>query len=225
MICPPNKFPWLRPVAAGCFIIAASNLIAQQRYQNWEEEFSWFRMRLTEIALGLEAEWQSETSKLSDEATPFKRDYIYLAPTVTLGMRGSVYHPNLLQFDLKTENGVGWQAQSLNVPAGIAPAGPESKTTFLERYHGELAFLREKPYAFFVNADKDHNFRQYDFFNRSTVDNERYGARAGYAAGPVPFSVSFNHLEEDVSNFSRPRRLTGGYWRKARVDWDGCPVT
>jgi sugar lactone lactonase YvrE len=70
-----------------------------------------------------------------------------------------------------------------------------------------MSVLKEKPYALTLNADKDHNFRQYDFFNRTSVDSQRYGGRSGYAARPLPFSVSFNHLEEDVWNTTRPTLL------------------
>lgn len=40
------------------------------------------------------------------------------------------------------------------------------------------------------------------------VDSERFGFRSGYSAGPVPFVVSFQHYDEDVSDLSRPTHFT-----------------
>jgi hypothetical protein len=187
--------------------LAAANLPAQQRYRTPRENVSWFRLRVTEIFLGMEVEGESEKSTLSTGTSPFKRDYLYIAPTLGLGLRGSVFHPNLLQFDLKAEDGISWQEQSLSEAAGASLAGTETKTRFLQRYHGELYVLKGKPYSASLYADRDHNFRQYDFFNRATVDSQRYGGRAGYATGPVPFSLTASHLEEDISSYTRPSIL------------------
>jgi len=194
---------WWRYTAVGCFAFAATNVAAQQRYQNFEDEFNWFSMRITEVFLGVEVEGRNESSLLNGQKTPYHSDYFYAGPVLGLGLQGSVYHPNLLQFNFLAEDGIGWQEQTISRPVGNTPAGTESKTRFLQRYHGDLSFLKEKPYAVYVSADKDHNFRQYDFYNQSVVDNERYGGRTGYTAGPVPFRVGYNHLEESVVSYNR----------------------
>ena len=195
--------------AVGCFVFAASNLMAQQRHRNFEDEFHWFNMRITEVSLGVEVEGRNETSQLNGQTTPYRSDYIYAGPVLGLELQGSLYHPNLLQFNFKAEDGVGWQEQTVSQPVGNTPAGTTSKTRFLQRYHGDLTFLKEKPYAVLLYAAKDHNFRQYDFFNQSVVDNERYGGRTGYAAGPVPFSVAYNHLEQNISSWNRSSSRKG----------------
>lgn len=159
---------------------------------------------ITEVGFGLEVEGESERRQLNSSSATVARDHVYIAPVIDLGVRGAVYHPNLLRYDLKLEDGIGWQEQSFNQNAGAFKAGTDSKTQFLQRYHGDVTLLAEKPYATTFFADKDHNFRQFDFFNQATVDNTRYGGRTGFRDGPLPFSFDFCKFEETISGFTRP---------------------
>lgn len=203
-----TRMPWWCWLAASSFLLSAPELCAQYRYsRETQYEFQWLDLHIPEIFAGLEVEGQSETSELRTGGTSYHRDYLYVAPTLGLELEGSVYHPNLLHFDVKTEDGASWQQQYVNVPTGTTPAGTESKWQFLGRYNAEVDLLREKPYATILTAYKDHNFVQYDFFNRATLDTEGYGARSGYAAGPVPFTVGFRHRVDDISSYTRPTRL------------------
>ena len=201
----PDNHGWYWVVTLA-FGLWTPGLNAQARYRQAEAEyeFKWFDAYLRQVSVGIEVEGYNENSQLVGQTSTYHQDYLYVAPTVGLELEGSVYHPNLLYFDLKPELGFSWQEQTINQPTGLSPAGTESETQFLGRYDIQVGFLKEKPYATWFSANKDHNFRQYDFFNRATVDLERYGVRSGYTAGPIPFTVAFQNWTEDVSSDTRP---------------------
>lgn len=157
---------------------------------------------------GLEAEGEVEKRTLPKQNAELTRERFSVGPAFGLGLQGSVYHPNLLQFNLSAEPGVSWQQLTLSPSAGALSAQTDEKWLLLQRYHGDMNLLQEKPYAVSVFADKEHNTRDYDFFTRATVDTQRSGGRVGYAAGPVPVSLSLTRLEEDVRSLVRPSTLT-----------------
>ena len=126
---------------------------------------------------------------------------LLIQPVLGLGINGSIYHPNLVAISLATELGLDWQGSQL------VPGGSGSDANFLQRYHGELDLVRQQPYSTSFFADKDQTYRDYDFFSRVRVDTERYGGRTGYSAGPVPFSLTFQHYDEVTDDIFRPARL------------------
>ena len=168
-----------------------------------EEDIRWMRWRISEVSMGVEVEGDKEQRSVARSNQKLNREWFYVVPTVGLDAQGSIYHPNLLQFDLSTRNGVGWQETRTDVPGG----GYRSDPLYLLRYRMNASILKEKPYAVSLHAEKEHNTRNYDFFTRATVDHESYGGRAGYSAGPVPFSLSFRHSVEDIHGQVRPQRL------------------
>jgi hypothetical protein len=201
------KNNWRFWLAAVALVWPAAVLRAQPPGRETGYEFQWFNAYLQQKFLGIEVEAEDETSRLNGGSAPYHRDHVYIAPTVGLELEGSVYHPNLLSVHLMTEIGASWQEQTLSAPNNVNPAGTETRTQFLGRYDAELQFLKQQPYAVYFTAARDHNNRQYDFFNRATVDTERYGLRTGYNDGPVPFTVTFRNWVEDVNSFLRPSHL------------------
>ncbi len=167
------------------------------------EDIRWLKGRITEVNVGAEIEGDNEQRSVPNSNQKVNRESFYAVPTLGLGLQGSVYHPNLLQFNLNMQNGVGWQESSVNIPGG----GTRSDSLYLLRYQANASLLKEKPYAASFFADKEHTTRDYDFFTRATVDQESYGARVGYASGPVPFSLSFRQVKEEISGQDRPLSL------------------
>ncbi|HLP75538.1 MAG TPA: hypothetical protein VK327_01360 [Candidatus Paceibacterota bacterium] len=152
-----------------------------------------------ETYLQNEFQFEREEQSVGSPRTVFTRTQTTLDPAVGLGANGSVYHPNLMQFHLNTELGPSWKDTQAD------PGGSASTVKFLQRYHGAMDFLSMKPYASSIFADKDMTYRDYDFFSRVRVDTDNYGARSGYTAGPVPFTVSVQHFDETEHNDIRPR--------------------
>jgi hypothetical protein len=204
----PATNAWRRRWFSLClaFLVNAV-VIAPAQPPEEEDQFQWMRMQFTETSLGLEVEGEKEIRSRKDSPGTMERSYLYVAPMLNLGMQGSIYHPNLALFNVRLEDGLSWQQQSINQPVGLTLSGTESKIRFLERYQTSLQLLQEKPYATRIFAEKDHNFRQFDFFNRVTVDNRRYGGQIGYTEGVLPFHVNYTRLEEDITGFTRPSTL------------------
>jgi len=161
-----------------------------------------FQMRITDKYVQTDVEFEHELQGQGTPDSSIRHQRMIVEPVVGLGLGGSVYHPNLLQYQLKTELGTDWQ------DSRATPGGQTANARFLQRYHGSLDFLQQKPYATSVFADKDMSYRDYDFFSRVRVESERYGARSGYTEGAVPFTVSAQHYDESVADPSRPTQLS-----------------
>ena len=183
------------------FVGGATNMVAQN--QAAEEDIRWLRWRINEASIGTEIEGEQEQRTVPNSNQNITQKSFYAVPTLGLGLQGSVYHPNLLQINLQAEGGVGWQETSTDLPGG----GTRSESLYLLRYQLNASLLKEKPYAASFFADKIHTTRNYDFFTRATVDQETQGARVGHNDGPVPFSLSFQHVVEEVSGQARPMSL------------------
>ncbi len=152
----------------------------------------------SEIYFQTEVQYENERQVTGSPGSVFTRSQTLVEPVMGLGVNGSVYHPNLMQFHLDTELGLTWQDTQVD------PGGSASDGKFLQRYHGTVDFLTQKPFATSFFASKEMTYREYDFFSRFRVDSESYGGRTGYAAGPVPFSISAQHYQEVLDNPQRP---------------------
>ncbi|MEI8290410.1 MAG: hypothetical protein WCH99_13150 [Verrucomicrobiota bacterium] len=160
------------------------------------------RLEWGEIYLLTEVQYERQGQQVGTPATSLTREQTLVDPAVGVGVSGSLYHPNLVQFQLNTELGLDWKTSS------ETPGASESNGRFLQRYHGSIDFLSQKPYAVSLFGDKDMTYREFDFFSRVRVDSESYGGRAGYAAGPVPFTISVQHYNEFQNDPIRPQNFT-----------------
>ncbi|MCX6895040.1 MAG: hypothetical protein NTZ16_05975 [Verrucomicrobia bacterium] len=160
-----------------------------------------FRLQVSETYLQTDVEVFREEQQTTTPSQTTSRERIIVQPAVGIGLEGSVYHPNLLHYRIGAELGMDWQSSRMDAQSGTS-------SSFLQRYHLSLDLLRNQPYAMAAFADKDLTYRDYDFFTRVRVDSTRYGARAGYNTGPVPFNVSYTHYDEQVTELARPTQTT-----------------
>ena len=156
----------------------------------------------SELYLQTEVQYEREGQQAGSPPSKVVREQTLVDPTAGVGMSGSVYHPNLMQFQLATELGLDWKDSQED------PGQATSNGRFLQRYHGTMDFLDQKPYAVSLFGDKDMTYREYDFFSRVRVDSEAAGGRAGYTAGPLPFMVSVQHYDEVQEDPIRPQNYT-----------------
>ena len=191
-----NRTLW----AAGFFCAASCIALAQGSRRYVEPQ--WLRFQISEVSLRTDVEVESEKRTVQGSA-PISRERVYVAPTLKLIVDGSVYHPNLMEYHIDVEGGAAVQSETLQTGSvkNTETAGNETDT--LERYHLMARFFKEKPYITTLYADKDQQFRDYDFFSRVEVDNDQYGLESGYWAGPVPFKLSALHHEEQTIGFDR----------------------
>jgi hypothetical protein len=142
--------------------------------------------------MDVEAERDSQTIGNSR----FTSEQLYLAPTLGLKVDGSIYHPNLFQFDL---SGQGGYIQQTLTTSQSGQTSSTTDTSYLQNYAVSATFLRNQPYAATFTATKIHSFEELDIFNQLVVDTQTYGGRVGYSEGPVPFSLSLQHTDENES--------------------------
>ena len=179
-----------RTVATGIFFLQAlASVFAQS--SNPTDNLRMFSLKLYESSLEMKVENQREQRSLRDIS--LQRDYFFAEQSVGLVLRGSVYHPNLLEFRLQPQFGISYQRVTLDPPGAT-----RQTTRALQRYHLDASVLKEKAYATTLFADRDTTFRDFDFFNRARVDSLRYGGSTGYRAGRLPVTASYLHSEEKV---------------------------
>ncbi|MBL9135356.1 MAG: hypothetical protein JNK85_05790 [Verrucomicrobiales bacterium] len=164
----------------------------------------WMRFRLERLAAGLDVEAESQEWRGGFSDTPNTRDRLYVAPVVEVGGRGSIYHPNLFEYDLFGENLVAYEQFDLSGSPDPASNGSESSWDPLIRYHLNGRILKDKPYSPIFHASRGRAFRDLDFFTRTVVDSESYGGSAGYRAGLIPVTVSYDRRSESESGMARP---------------------
>jgi len=187
---PPAWRAWVWVLLPGGILPAA----AQYQFLNnlRPEEPQPFRWNFDSGALGLYSEGVSEKDTYSGSGSE-NYSRLFIGPDLQLGLDGSIYHPNLARFSLNVDGAIGnaWQTTG---------SGGKSTTTQQFEYLGDLQsslfLLNNKPYASSITAAVTHSFRDYDFFNQTTVDTWGYGMRTGYRDGPVPVNFSYQHLNE-----------------------------
>lgn len=183
-----------------------------------------FRMTIENPAIVFDAEQRDETWSDPDPGSRFDRETTLLQSSVESSFRGSVYHPNLLEFLLRAQVGLDSEDSS-----GTPGQDYSNGETFLQSYTANLMFLREKPYAFQVTADKGTFRRDYDFFSTVQVDVQRYGVTGGYRAGKFPVSFYVSRLEETIDDEDHPSVLNedmaGGSIRNVRTTEEFTELT
>ncbi len=96
--------PWLPLVAATAVSLAA---LAQDD----ELEPRWLRLEIPQTSVGLEVEGLTEN--LNSSGLNSTHNQLSIAPVVGLQTRGSIYHPDLISFDLNGEGGWGWVSDTV----------------------------------------------------------------------------------------------------------------
>jgi hypothetical protein len=165
-----------------------------QRLAPWAraDEPAWFRLDgLPETSAGLEVDGSDETTRIAGVNSVY--DTLFIVPTAGLKTSGSIYHPNLLAFDLDGELGWGWNKMTTTSP-GYRQSINESDE--LDRYQVQVDLLQEKPYNASFFAAQDHTYRDYGSFDTYTVDSSRYGGRLSWDVGNFTLTTDFGLRDE-----------------------------
>lgn len=185
-----------RCIAIVAFLGVSWHAAAQRRAPEVEPQL--FRFGLTGGSLGFYGEGtEEETSYKSGLSSTYQRTFE--GPLLGLGAEGSIYHPNLFQFNLAGDGALGWTQEKVTTSLGTTMN--RSSFDFLGNAYGNATVLANKPYHSSLFATRNHNYRDYDFFNRVTVDGLRYGVNTGYRNGPLPFHLTLSRQEEDTTGF------------------------
>jgi hypothetical protein len=142
----------------------------------------------------------SETGTVS-----YNNERLDIRPKVRLDLDGSVYHPNLLEYDLSLELGQSFEYEQLTQPGAAEPQQERSDQNPLQFYNGQALLLKEKKLSGSVYGN--YNLIRLDngFFSRRLVYQTGYGARLNYSGEVLPWSVSASHREEEETDTRTPR--------------------
>jgi hypothetical protein len=164
------------------------------------EEPRWLSLRLTDCYLSFDGEAEQQTYTSSAAASQLTSQRLYLSPTLGLGLAGSIYHPDLFNFDLTGEP--GYTRQDF-----ITSANGSSSSTHEEDYLQNYRFIgtlfQIKPFITTVYANQSYDISQYDFFNQAIVNSSSYGFTSGYQTGPVPVTVSYRDSQQNSSSLAQ----------------------
>ncbi len=158
-----------------------------------EEEVRPFRLQELNGALDFRFEYEDD----QEEALKQKRSRF--EERLDLNTQGSIYHPNLLEFNIGTSFGLGqeWYRGDFN----------DHINTYPYEYDINLNFLKLKPYSFnlFANRMSSTNSRQ--FFEPIKVDNDLYGGEFHFQNKlfPMTLRLQSQNTKEDSQDFKRDR--------------------
>lgn len=171
------------------------------------EEPRWFKLNdRPEVRAGFEIDASTETTTLGGNSATYND--LFLTPTIGSRLTGSIYHPNLLAFDLDGELGWGWDHTSAS-STGSSQTRNESQE--LVRYLAQVNLLSPKPYnaSFFIG--QDHTHRDYGTFQTFTVDSKRFGGRLSWLQENWSVNADFGHREENIRGFNDASDLAEWY--------------
>lgn len=112
---------------------------------------------------------------------------------------GSLYHPNLLNFDISLENGLEQTKEKFQ-----PTLQGELNNSYLNQFHFASYFLRKKPYAFSLLADRSRKIENREFFERQVVEATRYAGNFGLRNTFIPVNFSFSNSSKTIDRVSRP---------------------
>jgi hypothetical protein len=198
-------------------LLASLLLVALlQRLMPWAraEEPMWFKLNgIPEASLGLEVDGSTETTRVGGGESTY--DTLFITPTVGLKTSGSIYHPNLLAFDLDGELGWGWNRMTSSSPGSSQTVNESDE---LNRYLVQVNVLEAKPYNASFFASQDHTYRDYGSFDTFTVDSERYGGRINWNTEHLSINTDFGYRDEKASGLISSTELSELYFSFLGLD-------
>jgi hypothetical protein len=163
------------------------------------EEPRWLTLRLTDSYLSFDGEAEQQTYNSGASGSQLTSQRLYLSPTVGIGLAGSIYHPDLFNFNFLGEPGYTRQ-EFITSANGTSSSSYESD--FLQNYRFTGTLFQAKPFITTVYANQTYQVDQYDFFNSARVNATTYGFTSGYQTGPVPVTVSYCDLQQNSSGLA-----------------------
>jgi hypothetical protein len=193
----------IQRLVPGLLLLTAGVLQAQPPS---EEEPRWLRLDMPQASVGVDVEGLKEN--VSANGTTSTHENFLVVPLVGLDLQGSVYHPNLLTFDISGQGGVGWMYDSVTSP-GYSSVRNESQNLLL--FLATLNFLAGKPYNATFFSSHDHTYYNYDFFNTTTADSTRYGGRVAWVTKAFNLSTDMGYRDLITSGLSGTSEIEETY--------------
>ena len=190
------SWPWLTVLTA---LTAFSDALAQLHYPQPEVDPQWLRLNVRDASVGVAAEGEQSTVNSTGSGAGSSYDRLFVGPSLGLNLDGSVYHPNLMQYSLESDNIFGWENERVTQSGG---SQNRNELQYLGRFSGRGEVLPGKPYHGSLYGGYSHDYRDYDLFNRAVVDNWNRGAQAAWELHPVTLGANYYHYDEDISTLN-----------------------
>ena len=181
--------------ALACLVVliglVAAGVSAQQ-----EEEIRAFTVKSVTRSVWLSAQdqWLVFDQPFSGLSTSRNGQY---REGIELDFAGSVYHPNLMSYELDSRLGFAqWEGTGAN---SVAPA-----QELTANVHFLTNWLQKKPLSFSLYADRRDDFPEYSIFDRAQVSQSALGGFAHWTNGVAPLSLSMekNWKQEQQTSWS-----------------------
>lgn len=191
----PSKWVWAIALA----IAAHAEASAQARYRRIEEP-QWLKLDVSGANTGVYAEGVFQETSVSDgESTTYNR--FFFGPSFGLNLDGSIYHPYFLRFAVSADGSYGRAEQNVESSGGKSH---REDFQYIGRFQGRADILSNKPLNGGIFGSYGRSYREYDFFNRATVDSSGYGARLSYGKPWLSLNANYSHHEEDLFDTTVP---------------------
>lgn len=157
------------------------------------EEPDWFKLRVAKLQLGAYAEREYERTSLKDSDTDTTYERSFIAPSVWWELMGSVYHPNFLRYSVIGDGAYGWSRERTD-------SGSVEELKEMQRYGhvlGNADFLSGKPVSGAFYGSYGRSYREYDFFNRTTVESDGYGTRWAGRGPNMDVVAAYSHADSE----------------------------
>jgi hypothetical protein len=193
-----------------CRLLASLLVVGvMQRLAPWAraEDPMWFKLDGTpQASVGLELDDSHENNRVGSTTSTY--DQLFITPLVGLQTSGSIYHPNLLAFNLDGELGWGWDRTTSTSPGSKQT---QNSNQDVNRYLAQINLLQAKPYNASFFAAQDHTYENYGSFDTFTVDSTRYGGRINEETDTLSLNADFGYRNENDSGFNDNTEISETY--------------
>lgn len=169
--------------------------------QSSESQPRWLTLDVNEASVGAYGEIFEETVK-SPGSSALRETRLFAGPETDLDLSGSIYHPNLATYHIRTDLIAGWESDEYSGPNGYKRNG----FSWLGSENSTVDLLDGKPLHGSLSSSYAHTYQDYDFFDRVYMDTWHYGGSAAYAEGPLSFSASAFQDTEDATGYGTPTK-------------------
>jgi len=173
----------------GIILLFSSSVYAQ--------ESAPFTIKSTRRLLVINTENQRTEHYLASNDSEDVRKRSFYKENLELSFEGSVYHPNLMNFNLDTQLGLSQQKEELGT-------GKSFDTASLGNLRLVTNWLAKKPYAFSLFVDKRNFTRNYEFFERVKTERTAVGGRGRWENKVVPIYYSLEKSNTRERRTTRP---------------------
>lgn len=159
------------------------------------------RLQITEVALGAYAEGSYHETTLDSSHQTSRYQRYFIGPDLTLGLQGSIYHPNFILFHFLGNVAYGYSDQQTQ-SGGRTDSSQDMQILGNFRFAADI--FPNKPLHGTLYSDYGRSYREYDFFTQVTTEILNYGTRLAYTDRQLQLNLTYAHSTESVSDTTAP---------------------